>query len=200
MFKNKLVSIALFYLAIHVPAACVHASGNHDIEYKVMQVAVHKNDTSGLLTWTAEGSGFRIEFIQLLPDFIRAIYAKHGFPDTEIERAAAYCVFGTILNNISDKRMNYDVRDWRYRTADGKEHAVKTKTEWLDEWKNAGIEFSWTLLPDKGEFAVGDWQQGFTTIDLPRESTFDLILKWQLDEIRYSAVLKNLVCAPESID
>ena len=162
-------------------------------------VTIHKNEVSGLLTWTVDDDGFSIEFIQLLPDFIRAIYAKHNFPAEEVERAASYCVFGTILKNTSDQHMSYEVKNWRYRTKDGKQHAVKTKTQWLDEWKKAGITFSWTLLPDKGEFAVGDWQQGFTTIKLPRETEFDLIYKWELDGVPHSGVLKNMKCAPEAL-
>jgi hypothetical protein len=163
-------------------------------------VSVHKNETTGLLTWTVDDTGFSIEFIQLLPDFIRAIYAKHDFPPVEIERAAGYCVFGTILKNTSDGIMSYRVADWRYRTADGEEYPVKTKTQWLDEWNKAGITFSWTLLPDQGDFEVGDWQQGFTTIKLPRETEFDLIYRWQLDGKPYQGVLENLKCAPESIE
>lgn len=167
-------------------------------------VDIHKNATSGLLTWTVDDTGFRMELIQLLPDFIRAVYAKHNFPDDEIERAASYCVFGTILNNTSEKLLSYDVSKWRYRARDEKgeyvkEQPVKTKTQWLNEWKKAGILFSWTLLPDKGEFAVGDWQQGFTTINLPRESEFDLIYKWELDGVEHTGVLKNLKCAPENL-
>lgn len=162
-------------------------------------VAVHKNETTGLLTWTINDNGFSLELIQLLPDFIRAIYAKHNFPDAEVERAASYCVFGTILKNTSDKHLSYRVAEWRYRTKAGEERPVKTKTQWLEEWKKAGILFSWTLLPDIGEFAVGDWQQGFTTIELPRESKFDLVYKWKLDGVAHSGIVKDLQCAPESL-
>jgi hypothetical protein len=163
------------------------------------KVSIHKNEMSGLLTWTSEDEGFSIELIQLLPDFIRAIYGKHDFPDEEIERAASYCMFGTILKNTSNQQLSYRVANWRYRTKDGKEHPVKTKSEWLEEWKKVGILFSWTLLPDEGEFSVGDWQQGFTTINLPRESEFDLVYKWELDGVQYSGVLNNIRCAPESL-
>ncbi len=162
-------------------------------------VTIHKNETSGLLTWTAEDMGFSIELIQLIPDFIRAIYAKHNFPAEEVERAASYCMFGTILKNTSKQHLSYRVKDWSYRTRDGKKYPVKTKTQWLEEWRKAGILFSWTLLPDVGEFAVGDWQQGFTTIKLARESEFDLIYTWQLDGVAHTGVLKNLKCAPESL-
>jgi len=167
-------------------------------------VSIHKNETSGLLTWTSNDDGFSIELIQLLPDFIRAIYAKHNFPKQEIERTASYCVFGTILKNTSNQHLSYRVADWRYRTNDengshGKEQPVKTKTQWLEEWRKAGIMFSWTLLPDVGEFSVGDWQQGFTTIKLPRESSFDLIYKWSLDGVAHTGILENVICPPESL-
>jgi len=168
-------------------------------EAKATEVSIHKNENSGLLTWTVNDKGFQIELIQLLPDFIRAIYAKHNFPKEEVERAASYCIFGTILKNTSEQLLSYRVSDWRYRTKDGKQHPVKTKTQWLDEWRKAGITFSWTLLPDVGEFSVGDWQQGFTTIDLPRETEFDLIFKWQLDGVMHTGTLENIRCAPESL-
>ena len=168
-------------------------------EAAATEVSIHKNEISGLLTWTAADEGFKIELIQLLPDFIRAIYAKHNFPKQEVERAASYCIFGTIIKNTSDQHLSYRVSDWRYRTEDGKQHPVKTKTQWLEEWRKAGITFSWTLLPDTGEFAVGDWQQGFTTVKLPRETTFDLIYKWQLDGVAHTGILENLRCAPESL-
>lgn len=171
----------------------------HSLVIEAAEVSVHRNEDSGLLTWTLADNGFKIELIQLLPDFIRAIYAKHRFPQAEVERAASYCVFGTILQNTSERKLRYDVRDWRYRVADGEEFPVKTKTQWLKEWQAAGITFSWTLLPDRGDFEVGDWQQGFTTIQLPRETRFDMIFRWQLDDESYSAVLNDIQCAPESI-
>ena len=163
------------------------------------EVKVHKNEDTGLLTWTVNDEGFQIELLQLLPDFIRAIYAKHNFPKDEVERAASYCIFGTILKNTSDQQMSYRVADWRYRTSDGKQYPVKTKTQWLDEWSKAGITFSWTLLPDAGEFSVGDWQQGFTTIKLPHNTEFDMIFKWQLDGIEHTGILENIKCAPDSL-
>lgn len=188
---NKIILISVFFILNTVVCA--------------ENVVIHKNESSGLLTWTVDDSGFRIELIQLLPDFIRAIYAKHNFPEQEIERAASYCVFGTILKNTSKQHLSYRVSDWSYQVKDdkgayGKERPVKTKTQWLEEWKKAGIVFSWTLLPDTGEFAVGDWQQGFTTIKLAREAEFDLIYKWELDGIAHAGVLKNLKCAPETLE
>jgi len=164
------------------------------------EVSIHENDETDLITWTAEDEGFSIELIQLLPDFIRAIYAKHNFPAEEVERLASYCMFGTILKNTSQQGMHYRVANWRYRTHDRIEHPVKTKTQWLEEWRALGIKFSWTLLPDSGNFEVGDWQQGFTTIELTNEmtraATFDFIYTWKLGDTSYTGTIKNLSCAP----
>lgn len=187
---KKIVSVYLLVMSVIVLTAT---------ESIASEVEVHKNETTGLLTWTVNDEGFQIELIQLLPDFIRAIYAKHGFPKEEIERAASYCVFGTILKNTSAQQLSYRVADWRYQTSDGQQYPVKTKTQWLEEWRNAGVTFSWTLLPDAGEFSEGDWQQGFTTIKLPRKSEFDMIFKWQLDGIEHTGVLEKISCAPESL-
>lgn len=187
---KKIFSMYMF--AVSLLAAVV-------MESVASEVKVHKNEDTGLLTWTVNDEGFQIELLQLLPDFIRAIYAKHDFPKDEVERAASYCIFGTILKNTSDQQMSYRVADWRYRTSDGKQYPVKTKTQWLDEWSKAGITFSWTLLPDAGEFSVGDWQQGFTTIKLPRNTEFDMIFKWQLDGVEHTGILENIKCAPDSL-
>ncbi len=169
------------------------------IEATAAEMSIHKNEATGLLTWSVDNEGFKIELIQLIPDFVRAIYAKHNFPKQEVENVASYCVFGTILKNTSNQHLSYRVADWRYQTKDGKQHAVKTKTQWLQEWRKAGITFSWTLLPDIGEFSVGDWQQGFTTIKLPRETVFDFIYTWQLDGVAHTGILKNISCAPDSL-
>lgn len=170
-------------------------------EVAAAEVEVKKNQETGLLSWAADDNGFRIELIQLLPDFVRAIYAKHNFPKEEVERIANYCVFGTILKNTSQQHLSYRVSDWRYRQLDGSNTVetfpVKTKTQWLEQWRKAGISFSWTLLPDIGEFAVGDWQQGFTTIKLPRSARFDLIYTWHLDGVKHEAILSDVSCTPD---
>lgn len=167
--------------------------------YAANKVSIHKNEVSGLLTWTSEGDGFSLELIQLIPDFVRAIYSKHDFPASEVERIAGYCVFGSIIKNTSQQLLSYRVADWRYREKNGTEHPVKTKSQWIEEWRKAGVTFSWTLLPDSGDFEIGDWQQGFTTIKLPRNTRFDLIYNWHLDGVKYEATLKDLRCAPENL-
>jgi hypothetical protein len=39
-----------------------------------------------------------MELIQVLPDYVRAVYASRGLPQTIIDSVSSYCVFGTILN------------------------------------------------------------------------------------------------------
>lgn len=159
---------------------------------------IHKNKDSGLLTWVTSENGFSIELIQLLPDFIRAIYAKHNFSKSELERIANYCVFGTIIKNTSKQVLSYKVSSWHYKYNQAR-YAVKTKTQWLGEWQKAGIIFSWTLLPDTGVFEVGDWQQGFTTIALPREAKFDLTFEWEIGGRTYNNTIENITCPPEHL-
>lgn len=163
-------------------------------------ITIEKNNQSGLLIWTAQDNGFSIELIQLSPDFVRAIYGKQDFPSAEIERIAAYCVFGTVIKNTSQHQLTYKVRDWTYIDKNKKTHPVKTKTQWLKEWRDAGINFSWTLLPDENTFDVGDWQQGFTTIALPRNSHFDLNYQWTLDGSTHTGTMPNISCAPETLN
>ena len=162
-------------------------------------ITVQQNEDSGLYSWVAESEGFSIELIQLLPDFVRAIYMSHDFPDAEVDEIAGYCVFGTIIKNTSQQQLDYDVADWYYTVKHGNNHPVKTKTQWLEQWRKAGVTFSWTLLPDKGTFYQGDWQQGFTTIKLPRDSKFSLTYKWSINGTEHTDIFEGLRCAPEQL-
>jgi len=157
------------------------------------------NADTGLYSWYAESDGFSIELIQVLPDFIRAVYLSHDYPRDEVEKIAAYCVFGSVIKNTSQQELTYDISDWFYTDASGKAYPIKSKTRWIEEWQKAGIKYSWTLLPDKGSFYVGDWQQGFTTIKLPRQSEFAITYKWTLDGVEHSDIFEGLRCAPDTI-
>lgn len=163
------------------------------------KITTQQNEASGLYSWVAESDGFSIELIQLLPDFIRAIYMSHDFPAAEVEDIASYCVFGTVIKNTSGQELDYDVADWYYTDSNGNKHSLKTKSNWIEQWQKAGVAFSWTLLPDKGTFYEGDWQQGFTTVKLPRESAFTLTYKWSINDTEYTDIFEGLRCAPENL-
>jgi hypothetical protein len=168
-------------------------------QVQAAEVTIRKNDASGLLTWTSKDDGFSIELIQLLPDFVRAVYGKHGLPADQVERIAAYCDFGTIIQNTSQQQLSYRVSDWRYVDKSGKAYPVKTKAQWLEEWRKAGITFAWTLLPGSGDFGIGDWQQGFTTIQIDRNEKFDLVYTWTLDGKEHQGKIADMSCAPANL-
>jgi hypothetical protein len=165
-------------------------------QIQAAELTIDKSSESGLLTWTSKDVGFSIQLIQLSPDFVRAVYQKYDLPANEVERIAGYCDFGTIVQNTSQQQLSYRVANWRYIDKSGKAHPVKTKEQWLEEWRKVGVTFAWTLLPGSEDFGVGDWQQGFTTIQIDRKEKFDLIYTWTLDGIEHQGKIKNLSCAP----
>lgn len=185
---HKRITITLLSLLLGLAAggACAKTS-----------VTVTKNPQSGMLSWTARGDGLSIQLVQLLPDFVRAVYNKHGLPAEKYNEIAGYCDFGTILRNISGKTLDYDVRDWRAVSSTGTIGRIKPKSQWTEEWRKAGIHFTWTLFPGTGTFYAGDWQQGFTTIKLPHGTRFDLILKWKIDGVLHTGKIHNMQCASD---
>ncbi len=154
------------------------------------------DNNSGLLSWKAQYPGFSLQFIQLLPDFVRAVYSARGLPKKAVELMAGYCIFGTIIQNKSDHTLSYRVADWHYVTQDGQSHPVKTKTQWLKEWRAMGVKFHFSLLPDAQTFAPGDWSQGFTTLALPPDTPVVLYYSWTLQGKKHEDVIKDMRCAP----
>lgn len=162
------------------------------------EVKTYTEGNSGLLAWKAQHPGFSLQFIQLLPDYVRAIYSARGLSKDVVERMAGYCIFGTIIKNESDTPLAYRVADWRYVTSDGQAHPIKTKTQWLEEWQKLGVAFRWSLLPDDQQFAPGDWSQGFTTLPLPPDTIVTLQYSWTVDGKTHQATIEELRCAPET--
>lgn len=159
-------------------------------------VQQYRDPDTGLLSWKAQHPAFSLQLIQLLPDFVAAVYSSRGLPAQLIEGVNKYCVFGTIVTNESDQPVSYRVADWRYLTPDGRSRPVKTKTQWLEEWAAMGVPYRWSILPDEQTFAPGDWSQGFTTIALSPGSRFDFAYSWSHDNETHQGVLKGLRCAP----
>ena len=158
---------------------------------------LHEVDpATGLASWKTPEQAFSLELIQILPDYVRAVYASRGLPRSVIDKVSSYCVFGTIVRNESDAPLAYRVADWRYRTPDGVEHRLRTKSDWVREWREMGVAFRWSMLPDDQTFEVGDWGQGFTTIALPPGSRFDLHYSWRQYDQTHTGTITGLRCAP----
>jgi hypothetical protein len=164
------------------------------------EVLQRVNPDTGLSSWKARHAGFSLELIQVLPDYVRATYASRGLPSDLIERLASYCVFGTIVRNESDAPLTWRLADWRYVTDSGKEGRIKPKSEWLQEWREAGISFRWTLLADEQRYDVGDWGQGFTTFQLRPSEAFDLHYSWSQHDETYQGTIEQLRCAPAQLE
>lgn len=157
------------------------------------------NPGSGLSNWQSEGTAFSLQLLQLMPDSVRAIYTNKGFPPALVEEMASYCMFGTVIRNLADEPISYDVADWRAVTADGVRHAPRTKTEWLKIWQSQGVDFGWSILPAAQTLETGDWGQGFTSIKLPHGTRFDLDFSWRQHGQTFHAILEGLECAPDKL-
>jgi hypothetical protein len=163
-----------------------------------VEVTVHPE--SGLRTWKTQEQEFSLELVQLLPDFVRAVFAAKGLPAEVVEAIGAYCVFGTIIRNQAGESLSYDMRTWRYVTADGVEHRAKPKSAWVEDWQGQGIAFRWTLLYEAQTYEVGDWGQGFTTVKLPPGTQFDLHYNWQQGGRKHERIIRDMGCAPATLE
>jgi hypothetical protein len=179
----RILPVLLLSLVGHVPLG-------------MAAVATFTDEASGLLSWKAQHPGFSLQFIQLLPDYVRAVYSGRGLPTQVVEHMAGFCMFGTIIKNESGQPLAYRVADWRYITADGKTHPVKTKTQWLQDWQDMGVAFRWSLLPDDQQFAPGDWSQGFITLPLAPGTVFKLKYQWTQEGETHEGIFEDLRCAP----
>lgn len=155
---------------------------------------ITQNPETGLKSWKKSDRGFSLELIQLLPEFVQATYASRDLPPALYDSMLGYCIFGTIARNETNAPLAYRVKDWRYVTADGKKHRLRTKSEWIAVWAKLGADFSYSILPDDLEFDVGDWAQGFTTPKLAPGARFDLIYTWRQHGKTYTGKLDNLDC------
>lgn len=157
------------------------------------------NPSNGLSNWQSGDTLFSLQLLQLMPDNVRAVYSNKGFPPTLVEEMASYCMFGSVIRNLADEPVSYDVAEWRAVTADGVRHPLRTKTEWLKIWQSQGVDFGWSILPAAQTLEVGDWGQGFTTVRLPHGTHFDLDYSWRQHGKTFHAILNGLQCAPEQL-
>jgi len=150
--------------------------------------------------WKAVNQGFSLELVQVNKDYARAVFYARGLPEEVVEDIGRYCIFGSIVKNLSALPLTYRLADWRVVAASGTEHKMKLKSEWIKEWSAKGVGFRWLLLADEQTFDEGDWIQGFTTMALKPGETFDLHYSWSVQGKIYHQTFKGMQCAPAKTD
>lgn len=145
--------------------------------------------------WQSQQNGFSIKLVPVNRDYARAVFYARGLPAEVVEDIGGYCVFGTIVKNLSADALSYDMAEWRAVTSDGTEHRMKLKSMWLQEWQAKGVGFRWLLLAEAQTFEEGDWIQGFSTIKLPPGTSFDLHYSWRRGDRISNNILEGVTCA-----
>src|SRR3569832_3032456 len=113
-----------------------------------MAGTVHStNPSNGLSNWQSADTPFSLQLLQLMPDNVRAVYSYKGFPHALVVEMAGYCIFGSVIRNLANEPISYDVADWRAITADGVRHPLWLLFVWLLFWLCLGVVFGWSFLP-----------------------------------------------------
>ena len=161
-----------------------------------------RNPETGQISWKTTKQGVTLELTQLTPDQSHAFFIGRSFVSAEAEHYAAACVFMTILRNeAAPAAIAYNLAEWRAVDADGRTSPMKLKEDWLKEWEARNlaparkIAFEWSQLPTVQTFEPGDWNQGMTTLMLPRGSRFDLKFSWTTQGKRQENIMKGVICA-----
>jgi len=180
-------SLACFSLLVLIASGCTD-----DVSREI-------NPDTGLSKWTIDSSGVEIELVPVARDYIQAVFASRGLPQPVIDEVGRFCMFGTIIRNGTGSALSNRLADWRYVTRDGVKHPPKTKSEWVSEWQVQGVAFRWLLMAEDQVYAPEDWGQGFTTVDLPPETEFDLEYVWEQNGKTHAGTIKDMKCAPQEI-
>ncbi|MDP2266699.1 MAG: hypothetical protein Q8J70_09135 [Thiobacillus sp.] len=156
---------------------------------------------TGLRSWQTDQAGVQVRLTQINSDQARAFYLARGFSAAATERYVAECVFMTVVRNIGDVPIQHRLSDWRY-TAPGKPpQRIRSKTEWERLWKKLGVKesariaFTWAQFPTTQTFETGDWNQGMTTYNVPRDTSFSLTFVWRTGGTIHTGQLENVRCS-----
>lgn len=158
------------------------------------EVVVSVNPVTHMKTWQQSEQGISLEMLQLTQEAAEATYSSRDLSRLIYESMHGYCVFGSVVRNETNAALTYHVSDWRVVASDGKKQRLRTKSQWLADWKKKGVGFSWSILPDDLTLDVGDWSLGYTPIKLSPGENFDLIYTWRQNGKLFTNILRNLSC------
>ena len=158
------------------------------------EVVATTNPVTGLNTWKQSDRSISLEIIQLSPEAAQATYSSRDLSPVIYQSMHGYCVFGSVVRNESDVALTYRVVDWRVVGANRKRQRLRTKSQWVADWKKQGANFAWSILPDDITLEVGDWSLGYTPIKVEPGEHFDLIYVWRQHGKSFTGTLQNLVC------
>lgn len=158
---------------------------------------------TGLRSWQTDQAGVQVRLTQINSDQARAFYLARGFSAAATERYVAECVFMTVVRNIGDTPIQHRLADWRYVISGLPPQTIRSKTGWDQIWKKLGekesarIAFTWAQFPTTQTFAPGDWNQGMTTYNVPRDQPFNLKFVWRADGKTHTGLIENVRCSNE---
>ena len=156
---------------------------------------------TGLGSWQTEQDGIQVRLSQISPDQARAFYQARGFTAAAAEIYVAGCIFMTVVRNTGNTPIQHRLADWRYLVSGQPPQAIRSKSEWEAIWKKQGVNesvriaFTWAQIPATQTFAPGDWNQGMTTYNVPRDKPFNLRFVWRAGGKTRSGNLENVRCA-----
>jgi len=159
------------------------------------------NPVTGVQTWKNQAYGVSFSMKQLLPDQVRGFFVSRGFSVEQIDSYATSCVYMMILSNDQAPGVvHFVLNKWSVVSESGSRPPMDTNN-WLQRLqqseakKSALIAFRWAQFPPEHEYEPnGDWNQGMLAAGLPAGSSFDLVVRWDVDGKPYEGVLKNVQC------
>lgn len=157
------------------------------------------NPQTGLESVAVQEDGFELRLTPVTREYAEAVFAGRGLPPAVAKAVRGYCGFGMTLRNAGGEPVRVRLTDWRFVTPQGEVRRVKSKSQWVREWRGQGLAFQWLLVHEDATYQPGDWMQGFITVPLPPQARFDLHYVWTAGGRRHEGVVEGLRCAPETV-
>ncbi len=159
------------------------------------------NTQTKVSAWEKTSDGVTFYIKQIPPDTVKAFYLGRGFSLEQIKPYSSTCVYTAILrNNNAPGRIHFIRKDWSIMSKN-KSQAPKSNTDWLKQFKQskvtpaALIAFRFAQLPEEQEYdPIGDWNRGMLSSNLALGSTFDLLVRWDIEGKPYAMTLSNISC------